>query len=460
MLKRLYVDGFKSLMDFLFVIKEGLNIFVGPNGSGKTNIISLFEFISYLTEDAVGEAIIRSGGVGSVFRRYADQSSMSPISISVEGEFSFYRSFSEQTHARKARYQYEFSIDRSSDTGIVYFRSQTFRFSITTAAGQFKRYKTGNPIWDLQISSSVNETLRPKISIERLDVRKIRPTFVSVETPKSITERILKLRLERMDPSAFSLIQILENYFPDIRTIKSDLYSGRAYNIIPNSVKSREDAVLAPGVQFDGSGASSTLFTLWKVAHRHENRPRPPRVFQGRATSRPLHLNERTYREVLELLRLVNSSIEDIRIIVDPYENFLRVLFSIQTEQGILEIPLQNMSDGTAKWLALTIAIICNRGIFAIEEPENFLHPYMQKEILQIIRGSMEAYERRGFAIITTHSETLLNAAHPDELVLVRMENGSTLTSRVSDPALIDEEMRRSGFGLGYLYITGVLNNA
>ncbi len=277
----------------------------------------------------------------------------------------------------------------------------------------------------MEISSGVNETLHPHVVIDRLDAKKIRPQIFPHDSSVAYIKRWMSQRYERADPSAFSLMQIIDQTIPEVRNIKLDLYSGRAYNIIPNVVKMREDAVFPAGVQADGAGTSSTLFTLWKIAQRQQERSRPPRIFQGRATARPLDLNERIYREAVDLLHLVNTSIKDLRIFVDPYDNILRVLFGIDTEQGTLEIPLQNMSDGTAKWLALTIAILTNRGVFAIEEPENFLHPYMQKEILQIIRESLEEYGRRGFAIITTHSETLLNAARPNELVMVRMESGT-----------------------------------
>lgn len=459
MLKSVHATGFKSLMDFSFFIKEGLNIFVGPNGSGKTNIVSLFEFLSYLTQEPVSEAIIRAGGVSSVFRRYAGES-FAPIQITIEGEFNFYRSFSSQSHPRKARYCYEFSIGRSLDTGIIFFDRQEFKFSVTSSAGRFRKYKSGNPVWDLVVTSKVNETLRPDVRVLRIDQKKIRPQIFVGAQPKDVAERILKLRVERADPSVFSFIQILENFFPEIRSIRSDLYSGRAYNINPNVVKRREDAVFPVGVQADGAGTSSTLYTLWRIAHRHVNQSRPPRAYQGSAAARPLHLTEKTYMEVIDLLKLVNSSVDGVRIIVDPYDNNLRVLFSIRTKDGEIEVPLQNMSDGTAKWLALTIAILSNRGVFAIEEPENFLHPYMQNEILQIIRAAIEGVGRRGFAIITTHSETLLNAAKPEEIITVKMEEGNTQIARLADPKLIDDEVRRSGFGLGYLYVMGVLNNA
>ena len=48
MITRLRVDGFRSLSRFDMVVNPGLNILVGPNGSGKTNIVSFLQFLSYL----------------------------------------------------------------------------------------------------------------------------------------------------------------------------------------------------------------------------------------------------------------------------------------------------------------------------------------------------------------------------------------------------------------------------
>jgi len=69
MITRIEVDGFKSLDGFELGFVPGLNILVGPNGSGKTNIVSFFEFLAHLMETDASEATSRVGGAGAVFRR-------------------------------------------------------------------------------------------------------------------------------------------------------------------------------------------------------------------------------------------------------------------------------------------------------------------------------------------------------------------------------------------------------
>ena len=73
MIRKISVDGFRSLTDFELVIDPGLNILVGPNGSGKTNIISFFEFLSAIVSNPVSEAVSILGGAGSIFRKMPDE---------------------------------------------------------------------------------------------------------------------------------------------------------------------------------------------------------------------------------------------------------------------------------------------------------------------------------------------------------------------------------------------------
>jgi len=60
---------------------------------------------------------------------------------------------------------------------------------------------------------------------------------------------------------------------------------------------------------------------------------------------------------------------------------------------------------------------------------------------------------------MTTHSETLLNRCHPSELIIVSFSGGSTKARRCSNTDEIKEEIQRTGFGLGYYYLTHALQD-
>ncbi len=121
----------------------------------------------------------------------------------------------------------------------------------------------------------------------------------------------------------------------------------------------------------------------------------------------------------------------------NSFANQLLVKITIKADgDKNVVLPLSAMSDGTIKWISLITAIITSRQIFSIEEPENFLHPWMQQEILKIMRASFQRKDKEfseSFVMMSMHSETLLNSVTPEELIIVAMENGITVAKRITN---------------------------
>jgi AAA15 family ATPase/GTPase len=85
MITKIEVDGFKSLKNFELELHEGLNILVGPNGSGKTNIVLFFEFLSKLVTMPVGDALTKMGGFGFIFQK-KENGYVDSIKVKITGE--------------------------------------------------------------------------------------------------------------------------------------------------------------------------------------------------------------------------------------------------------------------------------------------------------------------------------------------------------------------------------------
>jgi predicted ATPase len=111
------------------------------------------------------------------------------------------------------------------------------------------------------------------------------------------------------------------------------------------------------------------------------------------------------------------------------------------------------------KWLSLISAIVTYQSIFAVEEPENFLHPKMQKIITSIIREYYLERTNIAFVLMSTHSETLINAARPSEIIVTSTNAGVTSAKRLRHRALIKQELNDTGFGLGHFYVAGALDH-
>jgi len=65
-LKHITVEGFKSIVK-LDLPMENINILIGANGAGKTNLISLFTFLSFLSQGKLRDYVLKEGGAERFF---------------------------------------------------------------------------------------------------------------------------------------------------------------------------------------------------------------------------------------------------------------------------------------------------------------------------------------------------------------------------------------------------------
>lgn len=61
-IRKLHIENYKSLKNVQFELNEGVNIFIGKNNSGKSNLIDAFLFLSAVMESNVNNAISNYGG--------------------------------------------------------------------------------------------------------------------------------------------------------------------------------------------------------------------------------------------------------------------------------------------------------------------------------------------------------------------------------------------------------------
>ena len=60
------VRGFKSIASIEELKPGPLTVLIGPNGSGKTNFVGVFSFLSALREGRLQEYVIKAGGADKV----------------------------------------------------------------------------------------------------------------------------------------------------------------------------------------------------------------------------------------------------------------------------------------------------------------------------------------------------------------------------------------------------------
>jgi predicted ATPase len=460
MITSIEVDGFKTLSGFKLALNPGLNILVGPNGSGKTNIISFFEFLSHVVEANPSEATSHLGGAGAVFRRIKD-SHQANITASVTGCYPlhearvrFGRRKAKEKEEIYALYKYEFTILFSNEMESVVFARQHFRYRHVARFISAVDFDAAAKDWDLDLETKLENDLAVSTKVRSLRGETVDFFPFSHPGKPEQTEKQAEEYFSRMNSAGTAIPALLIRFSPMLLPLSDDIAGGQTYNIIPSRVKVLEDSAKPPGINSDGSGLSSTLYSLRK---RNLTGQEP---FWGFFSPIGRTALKRPSLDTLKgYFRLANSSIEDIEVSNDPFSNQLRVTFQIKNGDYLASVPLSLMSDGTLKWLTLLTAALTASTVFSIEEPENYLHPTMQGQFINIMREILFTERKHGCTLMTTHSETLLNHCKPSELIVVSLRDGKTVSLRCQNEGEVSDEIAKTGFGLGYYYIAGALQH-
>jgi len=448
MITKIDVDGFKSLSQFELKLNSGLNILVGPNGAGKTNIILFFEFLSKMAIHPIAHAVSSVGGAGSIFKKIRTDEYQDTINYKIHGALQ---------HDKNGYLVYELSavVKSSFEKDDIYFSHQSIKVRTATKFWADPDDIKGKTVWDFHLEYNKNESGN-EININEWNQKKFKPRyFFSPNDKDQDIEKSFKDFIIKTDPSTRLIVSALFPVFEHTNIIINDIVGGESFNIVPSKVKEQEDAAKPPGIKKDGSGLSTTLYALKKSKPVSQ-----PDFFLYYITERDQKdYDPKALSKIISYLKLANKTIINLDVENDPFDNKLIVKIFIKTGQYEAVLPLSSMSDGTIKWLALITAILTSKTIFSIEEPENFLHPWMQAEIANIMREHIESKNNQSFVIMTTHSESLLNHSNAHEIVLVDLIEGKTRARKIPDIDLLQGEMEQTGIGLGNFYFANSFDN-
>ena len=441
MLNSIYIDGYRNLKNLKIDLRPGLNVFIGANGVGKSNIMEASHFFTQLLHYSLNNSPSKIGvrsarslffldgndrkvsQNGSIEDLYAIFQHEDTIHFRVEGtsvtsclDISQPRNQSDQDECKsielKTQYIYDCKI------GIELPKLQPLLFLSQDANFQFS--VENKPVGEIKL-----EFNGPNFEIHQ-DTQ-----YLNSKIDKKITRRMDSLK-SLTDTYEFNsiLIKLGESFYP-IKNILNEIRFAQPLEILPKLIRSERLELSGFGIKLGGTGLFSTL------AH--------------------LYLDDKgKFDEVVENFKAITSDVNGVEIEMRDQYLIKKMNVNIDRYNGATSrIPIQLLSDGYLKWFSLVVALSLTDDNILIDEPENFMDTIMQSEFPRYLRDELEFKNVSCF--LTTHSETLVNSLTPEEINFVDSPNGIARVRRIKEIDRLKKNMNKSGFPLGWYFHTGSL---
>ncbi|MGF1577682.1 MAG: AAA family ATPase [Cyanophyceae cyanobacterium] len=373
---------------------EPLNVIIGPNASGKSNLIEALSLLKALPND-LGVPIRQGGGVDEWLWKGAEGTPTAELEAVVNYPDG----------AKPLRYRLQFTM--TGQRLEIIDEVVENEFSIHPYQQDvyfFYRYQQGRPV--LNIRSLPDE--QPGTDIGRNERRLRREDLKPDQSVLS----------QRKDPDQYPELTFLGTQFSEIH-----LY--REWNLGRYTAPRMPQKTDLPGdfLLEDGGNLGLVINNLQNVLGS---------------------------RELVEQLRVFYEGVEEIsaRISGGTVQLFLR-------ERGLRQpIPATRFSDGTLRYLCL-LTILCHPSpppLVCIEEPELGLHP----DILPTVAKLLIAASQKTQLIVTTHSETLVSELSeiPEAVMVCERTPAGTHLQRLS-PERLAKWLEK--YSLGELWSMGEL---
>jgi predicted ATPase len=413
MIKRLRAQNFKSLRDLDLDLGAN-NVLVGPNMSGKSNVVDLFRFLNQLVSPPgagmmpLAGALSKFGGIKEVVWKGGDSPG---FTVGLEG-----------------------SVSAAGPVGSSPARAPSRR----TQGGQTDEpWASSGFRYELAIQG--NDWGFAQVQRERLEL-------TNGDGPRDViaTEQGARL-IKRSDGSVLASLgmdgsTVIEQNMPGWEggSIRSLIAGFRFYNLFPLSMKTHNPTAAAQFLSELGDNLASWLMTV-----QTQYKSWFSRVELAMIDAFP------------DIESLFTQPTQQSTVFVGSEERFLRRPTSVF-----------QMSDGELAFLALLSLVyappeLC-APLYCIEEPENHLHPRLLETFVGLLRQRQAEFpeaERPTF-VFTTHSPLLLDHFDLDDVVVVEKREGATVFTRPGNRKELKDLLARKELGLGNLFYSGALGGA
>ncbi|MCA1631431.1 MAG: AAA family ATPase [Acidobacteria bacterium] len=345
------IQNYKSFRSVKVSPKQ-VSILVGANASGKTNFADCLDFVSEVYRLGLEVAVARKGGYENIAFRKMRRSKRSVnielcIELSVNDIKGTFRRNRELIRPLQITHSFKFVARGYSIR--AEFEVVQEKFIVSTLVED-----KWVPTFELRRKGQKPEVvLLP--SVKSLDNDNALEQFMT----KVLDINLIKEVVSAIPVSNTELLVFVARFFPIFKVYVQATESIRVFQISP--YKSREFGVPTPKPELDRYGGNlPAVVDLMQKKHKSE------------------------WKSVMEVMRNILPSLRTIDI---DYTSS-RTLGLYFNEEGIgRPWSVAEVSDGTIQTLALLVALFSpNSSVLVIEEPENSIHPWIIRHVLEACR--------------------------------------------------------------------------
>ncbi|MDD5616523.1 MAG: AAA family ATPase [Candidatus Methanoperedens sp.] len=448
-LKKVFIKNFKSLHDCEIDIGK-LNVVVGANASGKSNLIEAFRLLKKIyVEKDINPFSEWWGYNNVVWQRKEELSITIGLLFDIEGYDVYFESVCIGAGGK-------FQIMRE----------------VLDVRGYVRFEKKGEWIAIVHNPDFITDVIKNPLKYEASPKVRAKLKKVKSQLTKEIKYQ-LDLEKRLLEYSFFDLT--IGDGFTEKKTDKHFILSNFPASIWSSQIskKPEEITILCPAIYYEEEFEDGTHFLLpesffeiakdsiiesfRKLSIIYPLNIRSMKVPQPFRREETLKEDGTNIASVYHTIYLKEGKIpEQIynpltmvfpKIDVRPHltdDGRVMIKFS---EDGLELLP-PNTSDGFYKILTLLTAIYLKPPLLIIDEIENSLHP----ETLELILDTIKISDTQ--AIITTHSPVVVDMTDLSNIILVDKEQGESKFKRIKDPEKIKEFLIKKGitFSEGWIY--------
>ena len=403
MITRIEIDGFKSFRDFSVDFRP-FQVFVGPNGGGKSNLFDAIMLLARLAGDNTLHGAFRQcrGGLKECFTVLPDGSSVQQMRFAVEMLIApqIADSFGVSAKVSSTRLRYELALERRNEGGFE--RLNILHEDLVPLAEKLDQWFRPNVPSRRRKAWVVRRRREPYVSTSKEDgyifLHQDRRSGGKYETPLLNRDRTLLNGVNSVE-------------YPTAYAARQEMSGWRHLSLVPSALRDSSRCDQHKTLLEDGSNLAAVLYRISQSAET------------GLAD---------VSRDLAEIVPGISEITVDRLVERDGF------LIRTKAEPGPT-FSSQVMPDGTLRVLAL-VALSndpCHRGVVCLEEPENGVYPAQIPKLVGVLRRLATDFDSDPDGdcrqvLINTHSPTLPAYLDARDLQFVHMLADQPLQTRTN----------------------------